>query len=271
MLTLLIIALLAYAIACISLLLWFLGRKSLFALFAKGSSLIAFTVLTMVTASFLPSFFTENQLLTREVYLFSFAWGISLVALFFWYKLKNPLLFLFASPLLFLLVHTAMLARKTEIMLMAPFQSSILFVHVFSFFTSLAFLIIASVAAILFLLQEKAMKTKQHKSFLLRHCPSLESLDKINYFSALVVFPFYTLGLVFGFVWAFSTWGAVFSADIKEIFSLLIWLLLAFLFHARLVLGYRGKKPALLLLVICALSLFSLFGINIFFETHHRF
>ncbi len=271
MLTLLIIALLAYAIACISLLLWFLGRKTLFSLCAKSFSLLAFAVLTLITVQFLPSFFTENQLLMREVYLFCFAWCISLVALFFWYKLKNPLLFLLASPLLFLLVHTAMLTRKTEIMMTAPFQSSILFVHVFSFFTSLAFLIIAAVAALLFLLQERAMKTKKQKSLLIKHCPSLESLDKVNYFSTLIIFPFYSLGLVFGFVWASSAWGTVFSADIKEIFSLIIWLMLAFLFHARLVLGYRGKKPALLLLLICFLCLFSLFGINVFFETHHKF
>ncbi len=271
MLILLIIALLAYAIACISLLLWFLGRKQIFSTSAKISSLLAYFLLSALTSTFIPAFFSENLLLTREVYLFTFAWGVSFIALLSWFKLKNPLLFLLTSPLLFLLVHTAMLARKTEIMMMTPFQSSILFIHVFSFFLSLALLVIATVAGLLFLLQERAMKTKKQKSLLLKHCPSLESLDKINYFSTLIIFPFYSIGLLFGFIWASSTWGQVFSADIKEILSLLIWLMLAFLFHSRLVLGYRGKKPALMLILICFLSLFSLFGVNIFFETHHKF
>ncbi len=271
MLILLIIALLCYAITCVSLLLWLLGRKNLFVISSKVSCIIAFAVLTLITIRFVPSFFSQDLLITREVYLFTFAWAVSAVALISWYKLKNSLVFLLTSPLLFLLVHTAMLSRKTEILMMAPLQSSLLFIHVFSFFLSLTLLTIAAVAALLFLLQEKSMKMKKQKLLFLKHCPSLEALDRVNYFSTLLIFPFYTIGLVFGFIWASSAWGSFFSADIKEIISIIIWLLLAFLFHARLVLGYRGKKPALLLLLIFLLSLFSLFGINIFFETHHKF
>ena len=83
----------------------------------------------------------------------------------------------------------------------------------------------------------------------------MAALDRINGLATLVGFPFYTLGVICGFVWAGLAWGSMFSGDPKELMSLAVWALYALLFHQRQALGWQGRKPALM-----ALGIFSACG-----------
>ncbi len=270
MLLFFIIGLAFYVLASISMLLGYLGRREALYFSAKICSIAAFCILTFFIFSSFSSIVTYGlQAIRGDFYLLNLAWFLSLFALFTWYKFKTPYIFTLASPLFFLIVHTAMLTRNEMTNIDTGFISFLLVGHIAFLTFALACLLSAGIAALLFLIQERALKKKK-KAMLSRSFLSLQALDKINLYATEIGFPFYTLGLLCGFGWASIHWGFVFSGDIKEIFSIIIWLGYVGLFYMRLILKLSGKKPAYLLLFICALSIFSLFGINTLFDTHHN-
>ena len=57
-------------------------------------------------------------------------------------------------------------------------------------------------------------------------------------------FPFLTLGIISGAVWANEAWGAYWSWDPKENWALVTWLIFAIYLHARLIKGWTGKRIA---------------------------
>ena len=59
-------------------------------------------------------------------------------------------------------------------------------------------------------------------------------------------FPFLTIGIISGAVWANEAWGAYWSWDPKETWALITWLVFAIYLHARLIKGWQGEKAAFL-------------------------
>ena len=59
-------------------------------------------------------------------------------------------------------------------------------------------------------------------------------------------FPFLTIGIISGGVWANEAWGSYWSWDPKETWALITWLVFATYLHARLTKGWSGKKSAIL-------------------------
>ena len=74
----------------------------------------------------------------------------------------------------------------------------------------------------------------------------LESLDNLSYRIIGLGFPFLTIGIISGAVWANEAWGSYWSWDPKETWALITWLVFAAYLHARLTKSWQGKKPALL-------------------------
>jgi len=72
-----------------------------------------------------------------------------------------------------------------------------------------------------------------------------------------------------GFVFARMTWGKMLSADPKEFMSLTIWALFAWLFYGRLFLDWRGRRPAKMAMLLFALAVVSIAGVNFFLQSHH--
>ncbi len=271
MLTLIIFGLLSYALASIFLLLVFLGKKEVFYTSAATFSAIGFVMLSFISYKMLIPVFDGTEAITKNTYLFSLACLFSLVLGVIAFRYKKSLLFSFASPLLFILLHTAMLAERNAQISYVPLEGMLFLVHIFAIFLALVLILVGSLSSILFLIQEKVMKQKHKKIAFMKNFPSWESLDRINYATVIVGFPSFTIGLICGFIWAGTAWGTIFSGDIKEIVSIFIWICYALLFHMRVGLSYKGRKPALAMLFICLLSIFSLLGINTFFDTHHKF
>jgi hypothetical protein len=100
--------------------------------------------------------------------------------------------------------------------------------------------------------------------------PKPSVLDEIGYRAIVVGFPFLTLVIVLGAVWADVAWGRYWSWDPKETASLVTWLIYGAYLHARVVRGWRGQRAAVLLLVGFAATLFTYFG-NLFFGGLHGY
>ena len=74
----------------------------------------------------------------------------------------------------------------------------------------------------------------------------LKSLDNWSYRIIGLGFPFLTIGIIAGGVWANEAWGSYWSWDPKETWALITWLVFATYLHSRITKGWEGKKTAIL-------------------------
>jgi cytochrome c-type biogenesis protein CcsB len=95
-------------------------------------------------------------------------------------------------------------------------------------------------------------------------------LEKTSYQAVIIGFPFMTLTIILGSLWAEISWGRYWGWDPKETASLVTWLLYVGYLHARVIRGWRGKKLSILLVVGFCAVLFTFFG-NFFFRGLHSY
>lgn len=139
-----------------------------------------------------------------------------------------------------------------------PYQSLWLVVHVtFAWFSYAAYTVVAGLAAAL-LLRLRAEKRGTEARLVPSWIPSSEKIDDLSL--KLVAFGFLNNGIMIasGAIWAYRLWGTYWSWDPVETWSLLTWLAYGLYLHARLTLGWRGKRLAWL-------ALFALFGVMMTF------
>jgi len=103
-----------------------------------------------------------------------------------------------------------------------------------------------------------------------RRLPRPEILDEISYRAVVIGFPFLTLVIVLGALWAEVAWGTYWSWDPKETASLVTWLIYGAYLHARVVRGWRGSRSAYLLMLGFYATVFTYFG-NLFFGGLHSY
>ena len=126
-------------------------------------------------------------------------------------------------------------------------RSGWIFVHVVLIFTGYAGLFLSFGASLLYLVQERALKSKRMPAgSLLTWLPPLQTIDDIGYSSLLFGFPFMTLGLVAGSVLAIEKYGPMFFYDPKILLSFMMWAVYMLLLYTRWSSGWRGRRAAFL-------------------------
>ncbi len=211
-----------------------------------------------------------GEVLTQsQFYISLLAWTFLLIFFLLWWRLKLNFLSLIAAPLA-LVVFTWSLAISPATLPIPGLLQGLWFgLHIGSHFISIALMAMAFGAGIAYLHLDKKIKSKSKMGNVTKDLPSLTTFDRVNHWAVLVGFPLFTVGTLAGFIWAAFTWKTMFSWDPKELFTIGIWFIFAWLFHMRVTGGWKGKKPAKLAILIFVLSLVSFFGINFFMETHH--
>jgi len=199
-----------------------------------------------------------------------FAW--TLVILFFYieFRYRIGLLGSFVMPVVFVLMLSASVLPRHLKPLNPLLQSYWLWIH-----TTLAFIGDASFAmaagiGLMYVVQERFVK-KKHLGSLFHRLPSLKLLDEINYKLVSIGFPFLSLAIITGTIWAQSVFGSFWRWDPKEVWSLITWFIYVFVLHARLRQGWRGRKAAYLSIFGFLVVLFTFFGVNLLMKGYHSF
>ena len=208
------------------------------------------------------------QALTAGRFLFCLlGWGILVIFLLLWWRLKLKFLAMVAMPLALILYIGANATVGVNAKLPPMLSGLFFFLHIGTLFASMALLAMGFGAGLAFLHLEKRIKTKAGLKQFQKDMPSLDTFDRANHFASLCGFPLYTLGLASGYVWAWLSARRIFSLDPKEILALVVLVLYARLFHQRLTTGWRGRKPAVMLIIVFLLTVVSMLGINFLVPT----
>ena len=152
-------------------------------------------------------------------------------------------------------------------------QSLWLEVHVTTTFIGYAAFAISFGISIMYLLKnwvEKKSSDSGLKRFLLRF-PDLNILDDLNYKSIAWGFPFLTIGVITGAVWANYAWGTYWSWDPKETWSAIVWLIYAGYLHARVTHGWRGVKTAVFAIIGFLAVIFTYWGVSFILAGLHAY
>ena len=101
--------------------------------------------------------------------------------------------------------------------------------------------------------------------------PSLEVLDNLSYRLVALVFPLWTFAVIAGAIWAESAWGRYWGWDPKETWAFITWVAYAAYLHARVTIGWRGRKAAWLCLLAGSTFLFNYIYINVWGTGRHTY
>ncbi len=199
-----------------------------------------------------------------------FAWSIVGVYLLLHLRFRVDVLAAFISPMASVLMILASLFPKEIIPLAPVLESFWLPIHVTLAFVGDAMFALAFAAGLMYLIQEKQIKSKRIGLFYHR-LPALKVLDDLNYRCLTFGFPLLTLGIITGSVWAESAWGTYWRWDPKETWSLITWFLYAALLHGRLTVGWRGRKAAIFAVSGFVVLVFTFLGVNLLLSGFHSF
>ena len=236
----------------------FQGSKTLVA----GSNLLF--VLTLLIRWVSQGYFPLSNLYESLIFL---SWGISFIHLIVEYKTQSRLIGAISTPLLFFLSGFSSLTLPTDMQKALPLvpslQSNWLMMHVSMMMVSYATLILGSLLSILYLAflffsgqkNQVAIETTQvelesssvaSSSVSYSKLSLLQTVDIWSYRIIGLGFPFLTIGIISGAVWANEAWGSYWSWDPKETWALITWLVFAIYLHSRLLKGWQGKQAAIL-------------------------
>jgi cytochrome c-type biogenesis protein CcsB len=173
------------------------------------------------------------------------------------YKVKN--FGVFVSPIITILMLVAALASQEMTRELAPALQSIwLPIHAGIALLAYGFLALAFCGGIMYLLQEREIKSKRFGFFYSR-LPSLEALDSLNRHCLATGFPLMTLGIITGMLWTKQGSGAYWQWAPKETLSLVTWLIYAAIIHLRFTLGWRRRRAAIMVIAGFLVALVTLY------------
>ena len=255
--------------------LFFFNNKPLASKIGRISTSIANIVLFVILCSgwIVAGYFPLSNLYESLLFL---TWILLTAYLYIETKTNSRLIGAIVVPVTLLISGFANLTLSPEMQKSSPLvpalQSNWLMLHVSMMLLSYGTLIMGSLLCILFLVisgyKDIDLKSKEQEAIpfyniMLEYyetnviSPSsevsefgkiklLQSLDNWSYRIIGLGFPFLTIGIISGGVWANEAWGSYWSWDPKETWALITWLVFATYLHARITKGWEGKKTAIL-------------------------
>ncbi|PLX78248.1 MAG: c-type cytochrome biogenesis protein CcsB [Desulfuromonas sp.] len=199
-----------------------------------------------------------------------FALAIVAIFLIFDFRYRLTILGAFSCPLALIMMIIGAAATTPSPTINPALESWWFPVHVLLAFTGDAVFAVAAIAGVMYLMQERMLKSKRFSALYYR-MPSLDILDSINYKCLTFGFPLMTMGIISGAIWAHSAWGGYWRWDPKETWALITWFIYAALLHARLSVGWRGRRAAILAIVGFLCVLFTFLGVNFLLSDLHSF
>lgn len=146
--------------------------------------------------------------------------------------------------------------------LMPALQSPWMSVHVITYFVGYGALSLACMLGVMYLM-------------LARHlgkAPQLAAaIEALSYRMVCLGFPFLTIGMTTGSMWANAAWGTYWNWDPKETCSLITWLVYIVYLHLRGLAGWQARRASWMLVIGFLATLFTFVGVNFILPGLHSY
>ena len=154
--------------------------------------------------------------------------------------------------------------------LVPALKSPWLVIHVSAAIISGGVFLLANCIAAAYLIFDRYEENGGRPNWALK-LPSLEALDQLTYRLVALVFPLWTFSVIAGAIWAEAAWGRYWGWDPKETWAFITWVAYAAYLHARVTVGWRGRKAAWLCLFAGSTFLFNYVYVNIWGTGKHTY
>ena len=203
---------------------------------------------------------TEEGLVTNHCPINNFyetlsmcAFLLAVVYLFAHWRYKVASLAVFVFPLVFVMSLVATLGNPAPELASPVLKQTWLTVHIVLVLLGYAALLLTAGASLLYLFQERELKTKKPRKFYYR-LPALGTLDDLISRSMAIGFVLMTLAVV-----AASTWAAMYLktdwiGQPKIVISFFTWGVYMALVFLRTTAGWRGRKAAWMTVTVLGFS-----------------
>jgi len=240
-----------------------------------GRLATAFMVLgfLLLTAAVIFRGISAHRVPWGNMYEFSItgAFAFSGAYLFALKKYKLRWLGLPVSIAVLLTLGTAItLLYRPSAPLVPALKSTWLVIHVSAAIISGGVFLLANCVAAAYLILDR-YEQKGVRPVWAQRLPSLEVLDNLSYRLVALVFPLWTFAVIAGAIWAESAWGRYWGWDPKETWAFITWVAYAAYLHARITVGWRGRKAAWLCLFAGSTFLFNYIYINVWGTGRHTY
>jgi cytochrome c-type biogenesis protein CcsB len=240
-----------------------------------GRLATAFMVLgfLLLTAAVIFRGISAHRVPWGNMYEFSItgAFAFSGAYLFALKKYKLRWLGLPVSIAVLLTLGTAItLLYRPSAPLVPALKSTWLVIHVSAAIISGGVFLLANCVAAAYLILDR-YEQKGVRPVWAQRLPSLEVLDNLSYRLVALVFPLWTFAVIAGAIWAESAWGRYWGWDPKETWAFITWVAYAAYLHARVTVGWRGRKAAWLCLFAGSTFLFNYIYVNVWGTGRHTY
>ena len=216
---------------------------------------------------------SANRVPWGNMYEFSITGALAFSAAYLFalkkYKLRWLGLPVALSTLLTLGTAVTLLYRPSA-PLMPALKSPWLAIHVSAAIISGGVFLLANCIAATYLILDH-YEQKGVRPIWAEKLPSLEVLDNLSYRLVALVFPLWTFSVIAGAIWAEAAWGRYWGWDPKETWAFITWVAYAAYLHARVTIGWRGRKAAWLCLLAGSTFLFNYIYINVWGTGRHTY
>jgi len=216
---------------------------------------------------------SANRVPWGNMYEFSITGALAFSAAYLFalkkYKLRWLGLPVALSTLLTLGTAVTLLYRPSS-PLMPALKSPWLAIHVSAAIISGGVFLLANCIAATYLILDR-YEQKGARPVWAEKLPSLEVLDNLSYRLVALVFPLWTFSVIAGAIWAEAAWGRYWGWDPKETWAFITWVAYAAYLHARVTIGWRGRKAAWLCLLAGSTFLFNYIYINVWGTGRHTY
>ena len=216
---------------------------------------------------------SANRVPWGNMYEFSItgALAFSIAYLYALKKYQMRWLGLPAAIAILLTLGTAVtLLYRPSAPLVPALKSPWLVIHVSAAIISGGVFLLANFIAATYLILDR-YEQKGARPIWMQKFPPLESLDNFSYRLIALVFPLWTFSVIAGAIWAEAAWGRYWGWDPKETWAFITWVAYAAYLHARVTIGWRGRKAAWLCLLAGSTFLFNYVYINVWGTGKHTY
>ena len=183
----------------------------------------------------------------------SCAFLIALLFLYVYWRYQIQTLSVFLFPLVFILTLVGSLGSPVGTWPSPTLRDAWLVVHIALVLIGYASLLVMATCSIIYLLQERHLKTKD-PGVLTDRLPPLGTLDELITASTAIAFVLITLAVIAGSIWASVESGTRWIREPKIVVSLVTWGLYLVMTYLRVMAGWRGRKAAYMAVLVVGCS-----------------